>query len=185
MNLIALAGPKGTGKSTGLATALQLHHGYKRLSFAEPLRAMILAGLGVDCSSMTAQQKEETIDWLGVSARKLLQTLGTEWSRDLICQDLWMRVMQRSLIAAQKADQNVVIDDVRFPNEAKLVKDFGGQLYLLRRADVATTDTHVSEAHYDNLPRDEKFDIPTVADSSDRVLMFCELAKLLVIQARR
>jgi hypothetical protein len=160
MKIIALGAYKGTGKST-LAQTLVLLHKFVRYSFADPLYDMVLAGFGIDGRSMTTEQKEEMIPWLGVSFRYLMQTLGTEWGRNTINQEVWLRIMARKLIAAQRAGQSVVIDDARFPNEVKLVQDMGGLVVHMSRADygidghgvgIILKDAHVSEEGIRNLP---------------------------------
>lgn len=76
----------------------------------------------------------------GLSARRALQTLGTEWGRTLDA-DVWIDCLKRS-VAASTADV-VVLSDARFFNEAE---KSGGFPLLIRRPNlVSTTPSHASE----------------------------------------
>lgn len=44
-----------------------------------------------------------------------------------------------------KRGRNVVIDDVRFPNEAKMIRRLGGELWLVDRPGVVYEGNHASE----------------------------------------
>jgi hypothetical protein len=59
--------------------------------------------------------KEAVHPELGVSPRHLMVTLGTEWGRDAVHPDLWVRIWAASLPEAA----HVVAEDVRFPNEVE------------------------------------------------------------------
>ena len=76
----------------------------------------------------------------GLSARRALQTLGTEWGRELDA-DVWINCLKRNVEAS--ADDVVVLSDARFFNEAE---KSGGFPLLIRRPDAnARTPTHASE----------------------------------------
>lgn len=186
MRIIALGGYKGTGKTT-LAKTLVHIHGFVRMSFADPIYDMILAGFGIDGRVMTTDQKEATIEWLGVSLRYLMQTLGTEWGRNTICQDIWIRIMQRKLDVAKKSGYNVVIDDARFPNEVEMVQAEGGIVFETRRYSrpvepptPENTDLHSSEKGIAYCPNVRQFVIPHEPDGRKQALRLEEAAiKLL------
>tara|TARA_R100000951_G_scaffold11277_1_gene9399 strand:- start:37 stop:594 length:558 start_codon:yes stop_codon:yes gene_type:complete len=134
----------GSGKST-VAGMLK---GYKRLSFADPLRkfsAQILSSLGYNGLACSRDKKEEKIAELGVSPRQMMQTLGTEWGRSCIHPDLWIMVAAGAVERQLKRGRNVVIDDVRFPNEAEMIRRLGGELWLVDRPGVVYEGGHASE----------------------------------------
>ena len=134
----------GSGKST-IAGMLR---GYKRLSFADPLRkfsAQILLSLGYNGLTWLRYKKEEKIAELGVSPRQMMQTLGTEWGRSCIHPDLWIMVAAGTVEKQLKRGRNVVIDDVRFPNEAEMIRKLGGELWLVDRPGVVYEGNHASE----------------------------------------
>jgi hypothetical protein len=122
--------------------------GYKRLSFADPLRkfsAQILSSLGYNGLACLRDKKEEKITELGVSPRQMMQTLGTEWGRSCIHPDLWIMVAAGTVEKQLKRGRNVVIDDVRFPNEAEMIRKLGGELWLVNRPGVVYEGDHASE----------------------------------------
>ena len=139
--LIGIAGRARSGKDTVANFIVAAIGGY-RYSFADPIRAM-LAPLGVDMSDPYWQaRKEEPIPALGVSPRRMMQTLGTEWGRQLINPDLWL------IMAHQRLLQNgpgMIISDVRFDNEAAWIRKHGGRIIHVIRPDTKAVEAHASE----------------------------------------
>lgn len=123
----------GCGKST--VARFLTARGCERISFADPLRSMVFSLL-IDLGYNSGQahdwvhdQKERTIPQLGVSPRHLMRTLGTEWGRSCIHPSLWLLAWQ----ARASGYNQVVVDDVRFPNEAELLRQRGGVLWRIER----------------------------------------------------
>lgn len=141
--LIGFTGPAGAGKSTA-AKALVEILGFKRISFADPLRAMLM-GIGLTTEDTTIR-KNEPIAWLdGKTARQLLQTLGTEWGRQIVHPEIWIRhAEQRIDYFKTTRVPGIVFDDVRFDNEAQMIRDAGGFVIRIRR-NVGELMTHASE----------------------------------------
>jgi hypothetical protein len=67
-----------------------------------------------------------------VKDRKLLQWIGTDWGRDTISQNLWVDIWRAEVNDALKRGCLVVCDDVRFDNEAALVRAMGGRVIQLQ-----------------------------------------------------
>lgn len=140
--IIAFTGPAGCGKDTA-ADYLAAYHGFERLAFADPIREM-LGALGLGPEDFERPQKERDLDWLPASPRKLAQTLGTEWGRDIIDPDIWVRALARR-IAGLPSGSRVAISDCRFDNEARWVRHCGGLVVHLTRPDLPTIRPHASE----------------------------------------
>ncbi len=144
--LIGLYSPAPQSGKTTVATALE-RQGFTRVSLADPLKAMLaefLQGLGYredEAQRLVHIDKSATVPQLGVTVRHLLQTLGTEWGRTCIAPDVWLKCWA----ATATRYPFVVVDDVRFANEAQLVKDMGGQLWLIERPGLADASGHASE----------------------------------------
>ena len=126
------------GKST-VAKHLRDEHNYTIVPFAKTLKSMLvpfLGGLGyseLEIARLIDHDKHTVIPEVGVTVRHLLQTLGTEWGKCLVADDVWLRVWHHSA----KRYERVVVDDVRFPNEAELIKAQGGELWLIERPNIA------------------------------------------------
>jgi hypothetical protein len=137
--LIGIAGPKRSGKTTlaeGLCKVFSLEHH----SFAGPIRAFVASILGYTAEELEAR-KEEPVAWLdGKTPRQLMQTVGTEWGRAMVHDELWVR----SLIARVPV-WGAVISDVRFANEAEAILAAGGIVIQLSRPGTGAGDGHASE----------------------------------------
>lgn len=132
--LIGLTGPARSGKDT-VGDYLIAKHSFNRLSFAGPLKAMLMVGLNLDREQVNGNRKEEPIDWLdGVTPRSLMQTLGTEWGRQQH-PDLWLRIAEQRIVRAGP-ETDIVFTDVRFDNEAKMIRSYGGNIFHISRNDV-------------------------------------------------
>lgn len=142
--IIGLVGPAGCGKSSAaVGLSLLKDSGFVRRRFAGPLKGMLLA-LGLTKEHTDGALKETPCDLLGgKTPRWAMQTLGTEWGRQLITEDLWIRAWRVSL----PEGSNVVIDDCRFPNEEKAIRELGGKIIRINRPGFVHTVAHESEAH--------------------------------------
>jgi hypothetical protein len=156
MHLIGITGLAGAGKDTA-ARYLCRRYGFVPASFAGALKEMCLAWaeyVGVDHAHFTEPRlKEQPIPGFGFSARRMMQTLGTEWGRALMPM-LWIVGLQRHLglhDGGSSIHDRIVISDCRFPNEAEWVAGQGGVLVRVRR-DVAPVHAHESEQHAAALP---------------------------------
>lgn len=152
VTIIGLTGLAGTGKDTS-ADHLCLEYGFVRAAFADPIRSMVLQFLeeaGIDHAYVTERRlKEVPIPGLGVSARALMQTIGTEVGRALH-PDIWIRhlVLRLGLDGepgSTPVHDCIVISDVRFGNEAAWLRARGGRLVRLHRDTAAGVRPHASE----------------------------------------
>ena len=148
---IALCGLAGSGKSTA-ADYFVTRHGFRRLSYAAPIKRMIRsllieggAGFIETTEKVDGFHKEDPTQFLcGKSARYAMQTLGTEWGRDLIGKDIWRRILLNKVHKLH--DTPVVVDDLRFPCEAESLKAEGFLIVRIIRAASGTFSGHSSEA---------------------------------------
>jgi len=175
MKIIALTGPKQVGKTT-VANAIVdfidpfIHS--RVLSFATPMRAMLLA-MGVDERNLNNPSLKETpIEGINKSARQLLQTLGTDWGRNMIDENIWLWAMQRQLDFAEMGNaEYAIIDDCRFDNEATRIKSLGGTIIRLTRDGYEYgTDSHESEKPVSEV--DFTCDAKDAKEAVERILEF-------------
>lgn len=139
--LIGLVGKARSGKDTA-AEALVRAFGLEQYAFADPLKEMLEAVFG---DKFREGDRESPIPWLGKSPRYLMQTLGTEWGRDLVHPDLWVLLADGYRKAAEAKGTGMVISDVRFRNEADWIMSSGGLLIEILRPDAEQVAEHVSE----------------------------------------
>ena len=109
-----------------------------------------------------------------LTPRKLLQLLGTEAGRHIIHPNIWVN----ALFADYEPDSNWIITDVRFPNEAKAIKEKGGIMIRVNRPQfmangrVIVKDEHESETaldDYDGFDYVIENDSDSVRDLVDKV----------------
>lgn len=142
--IIALTGYAGSGKSTA-AKHLVDRHGFTLVKFAGPLKSMLRC-LGLGDREIEGDLKEQPHPVLcGQTPRRAMQTLGTEWGRNLIGSDLWVRVAMESALAVLDQGGRVVIDDCRFENEAAAIKAAGGTIIRINRPGTGLAHAHASE----------------------------------------
>ena len=103
--LIGLTGAAGAGKDT-VADWMYVVYRAHRYSFATPIKAMTVALLQAagtplyDCKKIVVDpvRKNEPLPQLnGLTPRRIMQTLGTEWGRETLGAGVWMTMLGRRL----------------------------------------------------------------------------------------
>jgi hypothetical protein len=142
--VIGFAGRAGAGKTTAAEAAAAAGGGVV-LGFADPLYAALAAALGVPVATLHDRATKELPLPVGKSVRQLLQTLGTEWGRQLVRQDLWVwRARQRIEEAGRAGVPLVAVSDVRFRNEVDAIRELGGEVWWVHRPGLGEGQ-HISE----------------------------------------
>jgi hypothetical protein len=141
--IVGFTGRIGAGKSEAAA---RLHRkGFTRTRFAGPLKDMMRV-LGMTDDEIEGSRKELPCDLIGgKTPRYAMQTIGTEWGRDLMSENIWVDAWKRKVSVLTSS---VTVEDVRFLNEAVAVRQVGGILVRIERPDmpsIASTSLHVSE----------------------------------------
>lgn len=142
--IIGFVGFIGSGKDTA-ADYLVNFHGFRRDSFANTLKDAVAAVFGWDRVLLEGRTKEarewrEQVDpwWaerLGMpnlTPRWILQYWGTEVCRRGFHDDIWIASLENKL---RTSKDDIVISDVRFPNEIKAIHNAGGLVVRVRRGD--------------------------------------------------
>lgn len=171
-DIIALYSPRpGIGKST-VAQHLANRWGYTVMSFATPLKLMahvLLSQLGYSCEGIQrmlyGEDKELIIPELKTTPRHIMRALGTEFGRQCIHPDLWIKIadvqMQQALL---QGAIGIVFDDLRFSNEAAFLRSQDAELWLIDGPARTTSDaSHVSDG---SLNAGFTFDHTILNDSS-------------------
>jgi hypothetical protein len=149
MRLIGLTGRKLSGKDTFCQYLQTSARGQGvqvvRLAFADLLKGEVAKACGVTVEEIDADK---------AAFRPILQWWGTDFRRQRYGEDYWVSQVRRAL--AQWPDPRAVacLTDVRFPNEAALVRELGGVLVRLVRPQSETPDPHPSETAMEHCPVD-------------------------------
>jgi hypothetical protein len=141
--LVVLTGRARSGKTT-VSRYLCNEHGFVLVKFAGVLKDMLYT-LGLDWDQVEGGLKEHPCELLGgKTPRHAMQTLGTEWGRDMIHQDLWVNAWRQNV--QQHLDQglNVVTDDCRFDNELAAAMELDALVIKLVRPQ---TENDVDAGH--------------------------------------
>jgi len=155
--LIAFSGLAGSGKSTA-AKYLVKKHGFIRVRFANTMKKMVAAML--EDAGHSAREILEAVDGDkkeipffalgGRTPRYVLQTLGTEWGRKLLGETIWVNITKSKIERILSEGGKVVVDDVRFQNEADIIGELGGETYRIIRTLTASVseESHQSEMQW-------------------------------------
>lgn len=142
--IIAFTGKLKSGKSEAARTLYS--RGFTVVKFAGALKQMMTV-LGLTDAEIEGVMKELPCKVLcGKSPRYAMQTIGTDWGRDMIGPDLWVNVWKHK-VESYNGIIPVVNDDCRFPNEAEAIRSLGGIVVRIERAglDSIIKSSHPSE----------------------------------------
>jgi hypothetical protein len=142
--IIGFVGFIGSGKDTA-ADYLVNFHGYRRDSFANTLKDAVANVFSWDRVLLEGRTKEarewrEQVDpwWADrlnmphLTPRWILQFWGTEVCRAGFHDDIWIASLENKM---RKTSDNIVISDVRFPNEIKAIHNAGGIVVRVKRGE--------------------------------------------------
>jgi hypothetical protein len=156
-SVIGLTGYAQSGKDT-VASILVEKYGYTRIAFADKIRDFLYGINPMVACSPTGylQDLVNLVGWDNAKqepqVRRLLQDLGIS-ARELLDENIWIT---SALSKVSKGDR-VVVTDVRFENEAMMIKLMGGQLWRVKRVGFGPVNEHVSESELDGYKVDQIF----------------------------
>lgn len=147
--LIALYSPAPQSGKSEISKYLCHAYGFKAVKFAAHLKKMtrvLLSGIGIPDLLMEryieGDLKEGTLPPLcGATPRDIQIAIGMAL-RDRIHPDIWVTAAAPAIRAHLEMGQDVVIDDMRFPNELRVVVALGGQFWKVSRG----TQVHQTES---------------------------------------
>ena len=120
--LIGLAGYAGCGKDT-IAAKLVEDYGFERLAFADKLKEIAAQALHITTQEL---EREKT------RYRDALVCLGA--GMRIHSPDCWITVVESRIRRA--FDRHVVVTDIRYTNEAKMIQRHNGRVYFVSRPNV-------------------------------------------------
>jgi len=140
-NLIGVAGFIGSGKGT-IGDYLVSRYNFKSESFAGTLKDAVSAIFGWDRhllegdTQLSREWREQPdIYWSrkmnkNVTPRWVIQHIGTDVMRFNFFDDIWVSCLEKKI---QNVTTSIVITDVRFPNEIKMIRENGGSIWWAKR----------------------------------------------------
>ena len=146
--LIGLIGKAGSGKTT-TAKVLSGELDFEKHAFADPLKQMLI-NAGMCTYEECYVEKTEQSRWL-------MQKVGTEIFRNQVDDNWWILQAKGMVSEVLTRKKHIVLDDVRFPNEAQAIKDMDGTLIKIVREghlEDKTDHTHSSESQIDKMEAD-------------------------------
>ena len=169
--LIGICGEIGSGKST-IADYLK-SCGFDEYSFAKPVKDLAMA-MGFTYKEVWGTQKEKITKnkYWGISGREFLQKFATQIGRELMPKIIpnmdmgksnspWIRLFEiywnELLNNNGLHHSNLVVSDVRFPDEAKSIQEQGGYIIRIIRPGLiknGVEHTHKSETNIDKIDVD-------------------------------
>ena len=183
--IIGMCGLIGTGKDT-VADILVNNYNFIKVSFADKLKDGVATVFSwdremlegtTDESRTWREQKDEY--WSRetnehITPRLVLQMFGTDCMRNGFYNGIWVSIVKQQII--NNPNKNFVIPDVRFPNEAKMIKEVHGEVWRICRGpdpqwfisyvkdNIVPTDVHESEWQW------AKLDFDCVIHNNDTII---------------
>jgi len=199
--IIGVSGYSGSGKSTIGKIIWELDHTWEMKMFAGKLKliASILTGIPVEMfedqefkkTDLGPEWNTKVIEkkWLpkgidrediskSMTVRMFLQLLGTDAMRNCLHDNIWVNALFADYKSPKMSEHHPskwVITDVRFPNEAKAIKDKGGVIIRVDRPGYKPINSHPSEVALDDWEFD--FKIANVSDITSLELTVKEILK--------
>lgn len=170
--LIGICGAAGSGKDT-LAQGIAAMDVYFVYSLADPIKAAINAMFGFGPVHWEDRDwKEKPIPWLSepdfegvaypISPRTLAQTLGTQWGREMVDPEIWLKIADHKfqkisnvgrLESGRIMGLGMIVPDIRFENEARWIRENDGLLLKVVRPgqETISENSHATETGLDIL----------------------------------
>lgn len=146
--IIGLAGRARAGKSTAAKMLLDRGYANYEYAFATPIKNMLKAiGLDPNDPYWEAHKTDPIPFFNGRSYREIMQSLGTDWGRNVLGDDIWVRMADQ--VRASLPDQVILISDIRYDNEAAFVKENAGKILHIESPFSQEAQTHTSEIGFD------------------------------------
>lgn len=178
--IIGITGKINSGKSL-CSHLIQLKHAnFIEYSVSEPLK-QIATIFGFEHQEVygTQAQKQTINDFWGISGRTFLQTFGTNICREVLPQHMpsmssvWCQLLRKKI---GDTTTNIIIPDVRFKNEADIIKELGGWIiHVDRPGNNSYQSSHKSETEMTSIPPDftinNDSDVKHVSDQLENIIL--------------
>ena len=170
MPIIGITGNKGSGKDT-IADFLVNNHDYIKVAFADFIKNSLKELFDWNSETFSQENKEKEDPYWGVTPRKMLQEIGTEFLRihckDFISLDFnlpngdpyqgtfHIKRINKEIIKLLNVNPkvNIIFSDIRFQDELDYIKKIGGKIIRLTRDSIQDNQfsNHISEKNINQL----------------------------------
>lgn len=151
--IIGISGKLGAGKDVVASFVKQHDDSFQMKAFAYKLKKIVSLLAGCDFETTLSQEGKNThIEAFDKTVGQMLQEIGTNALRDHFDKNVWIN----ALLADFKPGHNYIITDVRFKNEAEILKAKGAYLVRVNRPNNPISEnsnrdlTHPSEIDLDD-----------------------------------
>ena len=148
--VVAFFGPLHCGKSSAAGLLIE-KYGFLRHSVGDAPKEMLRV-LGLDDRHLYGDLKEVPCEMLnGKTPRYALQTIASQWGRELIDRAIWVKRWYRFL---PPNATRLVVDDVRTHEGADYFVEQGAMVIKIVRPDLDMDDDqrkHDTERHFDTM----------------------------------
>ena len=173
--LIGITGAISAGKDTIGDILVNNFANWEKMSFASHLKDVTALLFGMDRKMLAGETPEDRVKreqpdefWskkMGkdFTPRYALQFLGTNLLRNQLHQNIWVDCLERKILASKK---NIVITDVRFPNEIDMIRNIGGKIWRVERGELPIWFRKVESwnQNRENLEYDIPYYVPEISN---------------------
>ena len=173
--IIGITGLAGSGKDTIGDIITNNFKDWEKMSFASHLKDVTALLFGMDRKMLAGETPEDRAKreqpdefWSNkmgkdFTPRYALQFLGTNLLRNQLHQNIWVDCLERKILNSKK---NIVITDVRFPNEINMIKSIGGEIWRVERGTLPDWFRKVESwnQNRENLEYDIPYYVPEISN---------------------
>ena len=146
--IIGICGLANSGKDSIADYLMEYRPEFTKIKMAHHLKDVVSLLFGMDRKMLEGEtpedrEKREVVDeyWNDkvyddlkpFTPRKALQYFGTNLLRNQMCEDMWVACLEKNI--KDKNLDNIVISDVRFPNEIDMIRKLGGVIIRVERGE--------------------------------------------------
>lgn len=152
VKLIGVHGPLNGGKDTVATYYMsKFQDTFSQYAFARPLKQACMVMFGFTQEQVYDEKLKEVVDpFWGFTPRSAMQKLGTEYGRDMMRKDVWVKRAEVEILKNEKGGRRTIITDVRFENEAEWLRAQPNSLLIYLETPGLSKDDdkykHASEA---------------------------------------
>lgn len=177
--VIGITGVARSGKDTVAKILTNTHPEFVHINFADTLRELAVAVNPVVDWNMDGGPLyyNEAIERYGYERakdskpelRRFLQRMGTEGGRQVLKETIWTDKWFEKATAAIEQGKSVVTSDVRFLNEAQVIKGLSPvaetRIWRVYRSGLGETMNHASETELNKIEFDQAFSNDSTIDA--------------------